>query len=238
MAPDGAGEVGVNWFAAKWLCVHSLGAIALAAAAGVGIIDGLPAPFARLGRLMPFRRLLLVAVAAAFLPAGLSAQPIKRADVKPGLVFTAAGGPSRLEPGVGVTLDAGPATSTWVGTINVLQAGKYRFDATVAGQASVSVGGKRVFEADQASAKLVEGVEIELPAGLQPFRATLATTQSAGRLELLWRGPGFRTEPVPYYFFGHTPAERPAWTDATLAREHGRFLVEEHACVKCHAAGE
>lgn len=198
---------------------------------------------------MPSRRLLFAAVVALLLPACSSAQPIKRADVKPGLVFAPFDGLisfPRLEPGVGLTLGRGEAaaseydtaTSSWNGTLNILQAGKYRFSATVQGTASVAVGGVSVLDAKSAEAKFVEGAEVTLAAGVQRFGAGLHRDGAAARLELFWEGPGFKREPVPYFFFGHTPAERPAWMAATQAREHGRFLVEEHGCVKCHAAGE
>ncbi len=199
---------------------------------------------------MPLARLAFAVVAAALLPAGLSAQPIDPAGVKPGLVFTAqqklVEAFSRLEPGVGLTLDPKEVVDpqslsespfSWTGTINILQAGKYRFDATVAGVATVTVGDQVVFRADRATAERVEGVEVVLAAGVQRFRAELVQTPVHGaRLELLWRGPGFRPEPVPYYFFGHLPEDRPAGFLETVARDHGRFLVEEHGCVKCHAA--
>ncbi len=189
---------------------------------------------------MPSFRLSLAAAVVALLPAGVPAQPIDRAAVKPGLVFTASGqvppSVSRLEPGVGLTLDDAPAVAHWVGTINILQAGRYRFDATVAGAATVTVGGKVVFQAERAAAELVVGIEAELPAGIQPFQARLLRANAGNRLELLWSGPGFRTEPVPYYFFGHTAKDVPANFAGDLARDHGRFLVEEHGCVKCHAA--
>ena len=48
--------------------------------------------------------------------------------------------------------------------------------------------------------------------------------------------PGFRKEPVPYFFFGHTLAERPAAFATDLQKEHGRFLFEESSCIKCHKA--
>ncbi len=198
---------------------------------------------------MPLARLLLAAFAAALLPTCLFAQPIDRADVKPGLVFTvehASGAKvSRIAPGVGLTLDAGETADpgaddrvlTWSGTINILQAGKYRFDATLQGHAVVTVGGKVAYEAASRGVSPADGgLEVELTAGVQRFEATLVRTGPATRLELVWSGPGFRSEPVPYYFFGHLLKDRPAGFLETVARDHGRFLVEEHGCVKCHAA--
>ncbi len=191
----------------------------------------------------------LLAVLAA-LPA--AAQPIARADLKPGLVFTAtevAYGKkpftvSRVEPTVALNLAAGEAPHPrsaggfqfhWRGYINIFQPGKYRFDAIVAGGLVVEVAGKAVLTAAvRGEPKRVDGPEVELAAGFQPFDVTLTRLSPAVRLELIWRGPGFRPEPVPYFFFGHLPEQRPAEFAADLAREHGRFLFEELACVRCH----
>ena len=195
---------------------------------------------------MPLARSLVV---VALFAAPLVAQPVNKADVKPGLVFTAEdeGGAKfeRLAPGIGLNLAVREGTDprsdggrhfTWQGTINVVQAGKYRFDATVHGIATVWVNKKIVFHADRHPAKPVRGEEVELKAGLQEFTALLTRDGDAARLDLLWSGPGFRPEPVPYFFFGHLPKDRPAGFAETQARDHGMFLVEEHACAKCHAA--
>lgn len=178
---------------------------------------------------------------------------VTRADLKPGLVFTAIDQPdggaprtvSRIEPGVGLTLAPGESAHprqdggdefTWRGHINILQPGKYRFDATLCGKVEVKVGGQVVLQTTSAgdAAEKKDGTDAELAAGIQPFEVTLRRTAKAVRLELFWRGPGFRTEPIPYFFFGHLPAQRPATFAADLQREHGRFLFEELSCVRCH----
>src|SRR5438270_13219604 len=84
---------------------------------------------------------------------------VTRNDLKPGLVFTAIdhpdGGPprtvTRIELGVGLTLAAGESAHptqdggdefTWRGHINILQPGKYRFDAALCGKVEVKIGGQ------------------------------------------------------------------------------------------------
>lgn len=200
----------------------------------------------------------LALVLAPFAPFAAAADDVKRSDLKPGLVFAAtdAAGAApgfaftRLDPAVALTLapgeaphprSAGGETFTWTGYINVVLPGKYKFDAVLLGKLRVSIGGKVVFAGeaagnDPATAKLVAGTELDLAGGIQPFEATLTRTGDAVRAELLWLGPSFfKTEPVPYFFFGHLPKQRPAGFAADLAREHGRFLVEELSCTKCHA---
>jgi mono/diheme cytochrome c family protein len=86
-------------------------------------------------------------------------------------------------------------------------------------------------------AKPITGTTIELEPGIRPFAAKLVRTDKAVRVELRWEGPGFRKEPLPYFFYGHTLKQRPAEYAAGIQKDHGRMLFEEMACVKCHAAG-
>jgi mono/diheme cytochrome c family protein len=197
---------------------------------------------------MPRPGLSALAVALAALPA--AAQTISRTDLKPGLVFTVtdvgqAPALARIEPTVALNLapgeaahprSAGGSEFRWRGHLNVLRPGKYRFDATLLGSIEVAVGGKTVLQATVRGnkAETREGDEVELAAGIQPFEATLRRTGSAVRAELIWRGPGFRPEPVPYQFLGHLPAQRPGSFAADLRAEHGRFLFEELSCARCH----
>lgn len=193
-------------------------------------------------------RFALPLLAALALPALLPAQEVKRADLKPGLIFTAKdkGGfaVSRLEPTVGLTLLAGDAphprsdggeTFTWTGYIQVITAGKYTFAADLLGSLRVDVGEQRVFTGttgDQPGTMTAK--EVELTAGIQPFTATLERKGKAARVSLQWRGPRFRDEPIPYFFFGHTEKQRPASFADDVKREQGRLLFEELACAKCH----
>lgn len=199
-------------------------------------------------------RLGIAAFAFLALVSHATAQPINRADVKPGLVFAATDSAgttvSRLEPAVALTLASGEAAHPrlgtgdsfrWTGTINVTIPGKYKFDAVLLGKLAVSIGGKAVFSGeaagkDPAAAQLVAGQEVELAGGIQVFEATLTRTGDAARVELVWKGPGFyKPEPVPYFFFGHLPKQLPGSFAGDVARERGRLLFEELSCAKCHA---
>ncbi len=187
----------------------------------------------------------------------LVAQPVKRTDLKPGLVFTAqdavhvdAVRTTRLEPLVGLTLapgeavhpqaSGGDAAYTWTGHIQIITAGKYKFDTALLGKLNVRIDGIEVLAGDVFgdAAKQVVGKEIELKPGIQLFEVQLLRTSKGCRVELHWEGPGFKREPIPYFFFGHTLEQRPANYAYDSKKEHGRFLFEEHACIKCHAAGK
>jgi mono/diheme cytochrome c family protein len=200
-----------------------------------------------------------VALLAA-LPLPLAAQEkVSRADLKPGLVFTArdvvgqeqAASVSRIEPTVGLTLAANEtphprlrngAAMQWQGYVNVLQPGKYRFDATLHGTVTVTVGGTTTLDtfSDDPAGKRVSGPEVTLAAGWQPFVVSFSRRPdaTAARLDLFWQGPGFRPEPIPHQALGHLPKQRPTSFAADREQEHGRFLVEELACVRCHTAGD
>ena len=195
-------------------------------------------------------RVALPLLAALALAAVAPAQEVTRKDLRPGLLFSSKDKSgftvSRLEPTVALTLLPGDAahprsdggeTFTWTGYIQVMTAGKYTFSADLLGKLTVTVGDQQVMTVtvrggDKAQA--VSGGEVDLTTGIQPFTATLERTEKAARLSLRWRGPRFRDEPVPHFFFGHTLKQRPAEYAADVKREHGRLLFEELACAKCH----
>ncbi len=195
-------------------------------------------------------RFALPLLVALVLPVFAPAQEVKRAELKPGLIFTAKdkGGfaVSRLEPTVGLTLLAGDAphprsdggeTFTWTGYIQIVSAGKYTFAGELLGKLTVAIGDQTVLTqtvkgGDKAA--WMGGGEVELKAGIQPFTATLERTDKIARVSLQWRGPRFRDEPIPHFFFGHTEKQRPASFTDDVKREHGRLLFEELACAKCH----
>lgn len=204
---------------------------------------------------MPRYGLLAVWI-LAFLPLLSPAQSVRRSDLKPGLVLTLTepNRPplARLEPAVALTLAPNEAphptfakgeSFTWKGYINILLPGKYRFDADLAGKLRVSIGEKVVLAASEAapepgSAKRIIGEEIDLLPGIQPFEATLTRTGPTLRVDLIWTGPGFTAEPIPYFFFGHLPRQRPEHFLPDVTREHGRFLFEEHGCIQCHKSNQ
>lgn len=198
----------------------------------------------------PERRMSRLLLALVLITPAAFAQEVRRADLKPGLLFTATdkGGfnVTRLESGVGLTLNPGDAahprsdggqTFTWTGYIQIVSAGKYQFDATLLGKLKVSIGEQPVLsgEVKQKANTLVDA-EVELKPGIQAFTVTLERTDPGVRVELNWSGPRFRREPIPYFFFGHTLKQRPASFADDLKREHGRFLFEELSCIKCHTA--
>lgn len=195
-------------------------------------------------------RFVLPLLAALALPALAFTQEVKRADLKPGLLFTTKdkGGfaVSRLEPTVGLTLLPGDAAHprsdggekfTWTGYIQIVSAGQYTFAADLTGKLTVTVGDQTVLaetSKDGDKAVSVTGKDVELKPGIQAFTATLERAGKAARVALRWQGPRFRMEPVPHFFFGHTLAQRPATFADDVKREHGRLLFEELACAKCH----
>src|SRR5262245_58596944 len=184
-----------------------------------------------------------------FAPLLLAAPAIDPDDLRPGLVAVFRDGARevvRLEPTVALNLKPGDAahpslsadggTARWTGHINLIRAGDYRFAAVLHGSLKVRVGGKEVLAAESASARRCEGPAVKLEAGVQSFEADyVRPANGSARVELWWRGPGFREEPLPADAVGHLPKQAEA---AKLAdhdqRERGRLLAEEHGCANCH----
>src|SRR5439155_16446299 len=132
----------------------------------------------------------------------------------------------------------------WTGYINVVRPGQYRFSAAVrGGSLAVQVNGRTVLtgQADGKEPKAIAGQEVALEGGVQRFEATFQRDDGAfAQVELSWQGPGFRMEPLPHQFLGHLAKERPPQFATDVQLEHGRFLFEELACIRCHkpAAGD
>lgn len=205
---------------------------------------------------------LWLAALGSLTPSSVVAQEVTRRDLKPGLIAGYAERPERptattthrLEPTPAVALAAGEshhpasvrtAAASWSGYLQVVTPGRYTFFATLVGApASVVLAkGDQVITAleHRQSAtdrpETVSGPVLQLEAGFYRFQASYSPFRSATaarRFELLWEGPGFRREPIPSYFFGHLPKDRPARLTEDRQRDHGRFLFEELACKKCH----
>ncbi|HVS36716.1 MAG TPA: c-type cytochrome [Gemmataceae bacterium] len=153
----------------------------------------------------------------------------------------------RLEPTIALALQAGesahPAltpggTAAWTGYINVLRGGTYRFSLNLRGKFRLTLDGKEAaagaVEADKP--QLIEGPELRLDSGVHRLSAEYTRPIGAARVEVSWKGPGFRTEPLPYEALGYLPKEAPARLAVQAKIDQGRFLAEEHSCVKCHGA--
>jgi mono/diheme cytochrome c family protein len=178
-------------------------------------------------------------------------------DLKRGLVTTYcdAARPTpaeavRLEPTVALALKAGEApdwrlrgdggSAAWHGYLNVLRGGTYRFSVRLRGRFRLQVGGKEVLAAEvkDAQAALKEGPEVRLEAGTHPLKAELTYLPGGARVELLWKPPQVRQEPLPFDVLGHLPKEAPAALALEEQVERGRFLAEESNCVRCHQPGD
>ena len=156
----------------------------------------------------------------------------------------------RLEPTVALALGAGEAahprlqadggTVVWKGYLNVLRGGNYQFQTNLHGKFRLTVGGKEVLAGDVSGEKpaLKEGTELRLDSGVLPLVAEYTRPAGAARVEVFWKGPGFRLEPLPFDHLGHLPNEAPPALAAQAKVEQGRFLAEEHGCANCHVAAE
>jgi mono/diheme cytochrome c family protein len=157
---------------------------------------------------------------------------------------------TRLEPTLALALgkDEAPhprlasdgGTVHWEGTLNILRAGGYRFQAVVRGRFRFLLDGKEILAAEgkDATAATQDSGEVRLEAGGHRLSADFTRLPGPARLELSWQAPGFSREPLPPDAVGHLPNQVSArLLDDTLA-EHGRFLAEERNCTSCHRPEE
>lgn len=156
---------------------------------------------------------------------------------------------TRLEPNPALNLGKGESlhprlashetTTTWQGYLNITRADEYRFRARLVGDVTVSINEKPVLQATHrgAAPTLHESKPIRLEAGVLPLQIRFKQPDATARLEILWSSKHFREEPLPFDVLGHLPDKTPASLAQDHTAEQGRFLVEEHACVKCHTAG-
>jgi cytochrome c551/c552/mono/diheme cytochrome c family protein len=202
-------------------------------------------------------RLLFVVLAVLGPSSGpCSAGPPDPEELRPGVVATHEDGakpPTRfheLAPTVALALGPkeaahprlalGGGRARWEGYLNILRPGVYRFSAQLRGRFRLRIGPAAVLEAEvQGPApELRTGPEVRLEAGLHPLSAEFTRFPGAARVELFWEGPHFRKEPLPYDHLRHRPDQEPPGLAGDRLAEHGRFLAEEHACVRCHRAAE
>jgi mono/diheme cytochrome c family protein len=198
------------------------------------------------------------AAAAAFvltvaltLPAAAADTPVDPEDLRPGLVAAHSDGKvkiSRLEPTVALSLGAedtahprlaaGADSAAWQGYLNVLRPGTFRFSTLLRGKLRLVVADKVVLETEvkEQAPRLEIGQPLRLEAGVHALRAEFTRLPGPARVQVFWQAPQFRTEPIPYDFLGHLPAQLPSgWNDDQLS-ERGRVLAEEYGCVRCHEA--
>jgi mono/diheme cytochrome c family protein len=156
-----------------------------------------------------------------------------------------------LEPAVALALEDNEAphprlaseefAAEWTGYVNIRPKGSYRFAVRLRGDFRLTVAGREVLKArsDDKQPRLIEGPDVQLNAGAHSFVATFKKARGGdARIELLWQGPGFRQEPLPFNVLGHLSGEAPAALATQTLTEQGRFLFEEASCVRCHVADE
>lgn len=156
----------------------------------------------------------------------------------------------RIDPVVAISLKAneaahpqlapagGGGTVTWIGYVNITRAGNYRFHVLVRGLFKLMIDKDRVQTAVTGDTPAVkELTAMRLEAGVHSFVAYYDWNDGPARAELMWEGPQFRREPLPFDVLGHLPEETERFKSDALA-ERGRYLAEEFACFRCHSPGD
>jgi cbb3-type cytochrome oxidase cytochrome c subunit len=181
-----------------------------------------------------------------------SAGAIDPKDLKPGLLADYSSS-DQIRTNEIRRLDAVPAVSEfdgtiqWNGTLYIVTPGEYTF---IANAQDVEIDSAMQFEQKLylplrsvvGDAQLISGKKQVLEAGIYKIIFSLKSKKSprnSSRFELLWEGPGFGREPIPYFFFGHTKEDRDAVKlEEVKKREYGHYLIEDRNCMACHRAAE
>ncbi|HYF00793.1 MAG TPA: cytochrome c, partial [Planctomycetota bacterium] len=131
-------------------------------------------------------------------------------------------------------LPAGPFEAVWTGLIQILDPEGLVFDADLAGELSVEVGGRTVLQATSDGGRVRGDVRFEPAPGFHPIRVRFRSTPGLpARVQLGWEGAAFSREPLPAFRLRHGIDDVPA--DARRA-ERGRELVGAFGCARCHAS--
>jgi mono/diheme cytochrome c family protein len=128
-------------------------------------------------------------------------------------------------------LGYGPFTATFSGLLNLEKRSRLIFSATGHGTLKLSVDDEVLLEGEGDLATLSMEQE-RINKGARPFLVEYTPVDGKADLRLFWAERAFDVEPIPPHVLSHVP-------DAELAesalRRHGRELVGEHHCSKCHA---
>jgi cytochrome c1 len=125
-------------------------------------------------------------------------------------------------------LPAGPFKARWEGVLVSDLRMEVRFHATLAGQASVTVNGRKVLEGDEGSA-------VTLSKGDNPIVVEYASpAEGDATFRLDWSSRAFPREPVPPEAFRHDPAK----VADGMRRREGRLLFAQLRCAQCHVGAD
>ncbi len=116
----------------------------------------------------------------------------------------------------------------WAGSILIQAPGAHRFHARSDGDVVLTVDGRVVLEG--AGAK-VEGLTVDLPAGLVPLDLEYRHGRGEARIAIDWEGPGFDRESIPARLLFHEPAGGPP----PDRFEDGCRLADRLGCANCHS---
>ena len=199
-------------------------------------------------------RTMVALLAALAVTTSLHAQPkeVDPDDLKPGLVALwrdATTEIASLQPTIALNLGdkdaphpqlkADGGTYRWKGYLNVFRRGSYSFSAKIRGDFKLKLDGREVFTAkSDGEPKLVQGQAFDLEAGPHAIEAEFVRLPGAGKLELFWKGPNFREEPLNPDALGHLPTDDPKSLQAHSTADRGRLLFEEHSCIRCHTSDD
>lgn len=152
----------------------------------------------------------------------------------------------RLEPRPAFYLDEAQApapdfgtgkwTGHWIGLIDIVRPGRYRFSARIRGRLRLRIGEQEVLSGQgEGNDSMLLGPWVRLKADLLPFLLYYdAPSAGPARLQLWWQSEEFLPEPLPSRVLRHRPEQE----GKVLARwqliERGRGIARALQCAACH----
>ena len=160
----------------------------------------------------------------------------------PGLVLRAGGSERTVDrPFFSSASSLAEATGLqWSGDLEMEADGEYQLGVLVCGAVQIKVDGVVRFDAAADSPRWIAGESFSLNAGIRPFVVTLGklsnakATTTPAQLNVFWRGPKFRWEPLPADRLSHAVAAGGEHPDKSL----GADLVRALRCEVCHTLSD
>ena len=125
----------------------------------------------------------------------------------------------------------------WRGFLDIDLADDFTFSIEGRGRFTLTLAGKKIFDAEGDDLSKEKAVTVELDSGKVPLLATYAgPAAETAELRLFWSSFDWQREPVPPMVLFHDSLDEDARKSASL--REGRELFARLRCVKCHAGTE
>ena len=136
-------------------------------------------------------------------------------------------------------LRVGAWSAHWIGLIDIVRPGKYRFSVRTRGRVRLRIGDQEVLSGSADTGRRITGPWVRLRAALLPVLLYYdAPRTGPAQLQLWWESEFFPAEPVPGRVLKHSSKHETQDLQTWSAIERGRGLSWTLNCVACHRSPE